>query len=282
MFGWSFPVGRGTRPATRWFAAWLTSMDTPTSSSGTSTRAPAAEPLPRAASPAQAATAAYSPLTTSTTATPTLVGSAGPGHRHQTAAGLGHHVVAGQRAVRAVGAGPAHRHPHRVGLVADPLEAQARQVPRQEVLHHHVGGLHEPAHHRGPRRGGEVEADRPAVPVHPEEVGGVVAVEGRPPGSGVVPGAGSLDLEHVGAEVGEDPAGVRPGQHPGQVEHPDAGQRAGRGRHRGPAGAGVQRSGEVDGDHGPILGSRARAGAPPGRARTGAARHRAAGAGRCS
>ena len=43
---------------------------------------------------------------------------------------------------------------------------------------------------------------------------------------GVVAG-GALDLDDVGAEVGEHHRRVRAGEHPGEVGHPDAGQRAG-------------------------------------------------------
>ena len=50
---------------------------------------------------------------------------------------------------------------------------------------------------------------------------------GGPQRAGVVAGAGALDLDHVGAEVGEDLAGPGRGQDAAQVEHPDVRQRAG-------------------------------------------------------
>ena len=79
MFGWSLPVGCGSTPPTRALEAWFTSIDTAASSSPTSTRSPASPGRrPCAASPATAPTAAYRPVTTSATATPTLVGPVVP------------------------------------------------------------------------------------------------------------------------------------------------------------------------------------------------------------
>jgi hypothetical protein len=52
---------------------------------------------------------------------------------------------------------------------------------------------------------------------------------------GIVADARFLDLEHVGAQVREDPRGVAAGQQSGEVEHADAGEReGGRGGHRVP------------------------------------------------
>ena len=50
-------------------------------------------------------------------------------------------------------------------------------------------------------------------------LGGEAVAAGRGE-AGEVAG-GRLDLDHVGAEVGEHPAAVRARQHPRQVEHPD-------------------------------------------------------------
>ena len=73
MLGWSLPAKVGTCPPTSAFEAWLTSIETADSSRPTSTRRGWRE-----SSPASAPTAAYRPVTTSATATPTLVGSLVP------------------------------------------------------------------------------------------------------------------------------------------------------------------------------------------------------------
>ncbi len=43
--------------------------------------------------------------------------------------------------------------------------------------------------------------------------------ERRAPGAGVVAGAGALDLDDVGAEVGKDLPRPRPGQDPGKLQN---------------------------------------------------------------
>ncbi len=43
--------------------------------------------------------------------------------------------------------------------------------------------------------------------------------EGRTPGAGIVAGAGALDLDDVGAKIGENLAGPWPGQNPGKLQH---------------------------------------------------------------
>jgi hypothetical protein len=47
--------------------------------------------------------------------------------------------------------------------------------------------------------------------------------KGRPPGAGVIASAGALDLDDVGAEVGENLPGPWPGQNPGQFQHAQPG-----------------------------------------------------------
>ena len=49
--------------------------------------------------------------------------------------------------------------------------------------------------------------------------------ERRAPAAGVVAGARALDLDHVGAEVGQDLPGPRPGQDAGELQHAQTGQR---------------------------------------------------------
>src|SRR6516165_7699078 len=48
--------------------------------------------------------------------------------------------------------------------------------------------------------------------------------EGRAPGAGIIAGPAALDLNHVGAEIGQNLAGPRPGQNPGKLEDTQSGQ----------------------------------------------------------
>jgi hypothetical protein len=49
--------------------------------------------------------------------------------------------------------------------------------------------------------------------------------ERRPPAAGVVARAGALDLDHVGAEIGENLPGPWTRQDAGKLKHADTGQR---------------------------------------------------------
>ena len=72
----------------------------------------------------------------------------------------------------------------------------------------------------------EVQHDRRLLRLTPEVVGRDPVPDRRLPGPGVV-AARALDLDHVGAEVGQQHRGVRPGQHPGEVGDQQPGQRPG-------------------------------------------------------
>ena len=74
-------------------------------------------------------------------------------------------------------------------------------------------------------RGLEVDRHRALVPVEREVVGGVRSHEGRPPLTRVVAFAGTLDLDHVGAQIAQDLGRERSGEHPGEVQDADTGQR---------------------------------------------------------
>ena len=50
--------------------------------------------------------------------------------------------------------------------------------------------------------------------------------EGRAPAAGVVAGAGSLDLDHLGAEIGQCLAGPGTGENAREFEHANARERA--------------------------------------------------------
>ena len=64
----------------------------------------------------------------------------------------------------------------------------------------------------------EVDRDRALVPVERQEVGGVVSHEGRSPVAGIVTVTGTLDLDHVGAQIAQDLGRERSREHPREVQ----------------------------------------------------------------
>ena len=69
----------------------------------------------------------------------------------------------------------------------------------------------------------QVEDDRALAAVDAEEVRRHALALGRAPRAGLVAGRRPLDLDHVGAHVGEQHRGVGTGQHPGEVGHQQPG-----------------------------------------------------------
>ena len=108
-------------------------------------------------------------------------------------------------------------------LVAD---APFVERARLEILDQHVGALEHLHQHRAPALGGEVEPDRALVAVDADEIGRVFAMERRAPVAHLVAG-GRLDLDHVGAVIGEDLRAVGPAENPRQIDHAQSGHRAG-------------------------------------------------------
>ncbi len=154
------------------------------------------------------------------------------GHAHQPAHGLHQQVVAGQRG-SPTGSETGHRAVHQPGVDRPQLlvaETEALHRPGPEVLHEHVRA-------RGDLPGGaavvfvgQVQDDGAFLAVDTEEVGRFpVGVRGTP-GPGLVAAAGPLDLDDLGAEVGEQHGQVRRREHAAEVGHDDPGQ--GPGRHR--------------------------------------------------
>ena len=169
------------------------------------------------------------------------------GDAHEAARALGDQVVAGARGVRPGLAEARDRAIDQARIDRarrSVVEAVFREAADLVVLDQDVGAAGEPADEALAGRGRQVEGDRALRPVGREEIGGVgrlracrVAQEGRPPGTGVVAAARALDLDHVGAEIGQQLRGPRPGQDAAQIEHLEAGQGAApRPRHGDPLG----------------------------------------------
>ncbi len=147
-----------------------------------------------------------------------LVAIDGEHPRHR----LHHGVVAGHAAQRPLAAetGNAAVDQTRKARLHNRLVAQPPLFHRAglEVLHQDVGARQEAQQHLATLLLAQVEGDAALVAVHADEVGGVVVVERRPPVAHLV-ALRRLDLDHVGAVVGEDLGAVRPAQHAGQVDH---------------------------------------------------------------
>ena len=108
-------------------------------------------------------------------------------------------------------------------LVAD---APLLHGARLEVLDQHVGAFEQPQEDRAPLGLCEVETDRALVAVDPNEVGGVLVMEGRAPVTHLV-ALRRLKLDDVGAMVGQQLRRERASQHAREVDHLDAGEGAG-------------------------------------------------------
>ena len=104
------------------------------------------------------------------------------------------------------------------------VEAEALAGVGQEVLDHNVRAGRQPLSNAHAVRVLEVDRNGAFVAVHLQEVGALARDERRPPLTAAVAAAGPLDLDHVGAQVGQHHRAVRPGQDLGQVKHPDVGE----------------------------------------------------------
>ncbi len=154
------------------------------------------------------------------------------GQVHDAAHALDDEVVAGAVGVGAVLAEAADRavdQPRILGAQGLVVEAEATESADLEVLDQHVGTAGERADDGASLLGAEVDGDRALAAIGGVEIGGIGAAvgvldEGRPPCPRVVAG-GRFDLDHLGAEIGEHLPRPRPGQHTGELEHADAGER---------------------------------------------------------
>ena len=156
------------------------------------------------------------------------------GDRHHAGHGLDDEVVAGAGRVRSVLAEAGDRaiDEARIDLlqaaIVEPVFPEAAEL---EVLDHHVRGRDQPAHGLGAFGRGEVNGDGAFAAIAGMVIGGrqVLAVmahdEGRPPFAGVVATIGALDLDDIGAEIGQQLPGPRPGQDAGKFDYADAFQR---------------------------------------------------------
>ena len=155
------------------------------------------------------------------------------GDAHDAAHGLRDQIVAGAVRVGPRLAEAGDRAVDQAGvhfLERGVIEAVLGEAAHLVVLDQHIRALDQPLHHRLPLGRGEVERDRALPPVGRHVVGGIVgglaaariAQEGRPPAARVVAHARPFDLDHIGAEIGQQLACPGARQDAAQVEHLEA------------------------------------------------------------
>ncbi len=138
---------------------------------------------------------------------------------HHAALGLQQRVEAGAfgaRAGLAIGvdrAGDDPRIDRLQDLVADP---QPLTHPEPVIVQHHIGFAHQVEEHLPGRRLLQVDAQPPLAAAIGQEAAAIAA-------EGVA--LGRLDLDHLGAQIGQDAAGMGASDHRAQVQHLNAGQR---------------------------------------------------------
>ncbi|MNV50799.1 hypothetical protein D3C71_1428260 [compost metagenome] len=121
---------------------------------------------------------------------------------------------------------------------AGEIQAVFLQATDLVVLHQHVATGEQFADQYLPFGSGEIDGDRAFAAIGAQVVrrlARVVAVRilqiRRAPGAGVVADAGTLDLDHVGAEIGQHLRGPRAGKDARQIKHTNAFQQFHFGHH---------------------------------------------------
>ena len=126
------------------------------------------------------------------------------GDGHQTRFRLSDEVVTGTMWLMGEATDGAPDERGMIGYQLVGIEAASREGARQEVVDHDIGLGDEGTRELGVGRRGEVEGDSLLVSIDREVVRALAPlVERRPPGTGVVAGTRSFDLDDVRAQVGQ-------------------------------------------------------------------------------
>jgi len=164
-------------------------------------------------------------------------GVGGAGEAHEAAHALRHQVVAGAPRIGTGLAETGHRTVDQARIVGRQtlvVETEPGEAAHLEVLDQDVGLLRQLPDDAATILAFEIAFDGALAAVGGMKIGSaeMAAVLGlderRAPGAGVVADATALDLDHVGAEIGEDLARPGTGEDTGEFENAKAGQRAGR------------------------------------------------------
>ena len=145
------------------------------------------------------------------------------GQRHQPAHRLAERIECGAVAIGPVLAEAGDRDQDDVGLqLAQLLIAEAHRLHRAgaEILQHDVGGLHQRGEDLLAASRAHVQAEALLAAVVDGEID-ALAAHHRLGFAGFL-AAELLDLDHLGAEIGQDHAAARPGLIPRQFQHPNA------------------------------------------------------------
>ena len=102
------------------------------------------------------------------------------------------------------------------------------QRARLEILDQDIGRLEQLHQHRAAAGGCEIEADRALVAVDADEIGRILLMEGRAPIASFI-ARGRLDLDHIGAVVGEDLRAIGTAKHARKIDHSQSGHGTGGG-----------------------------------------------------
>ena len=155
------------------------------------------------------------------------------GDAHHSRHALDEEIVSGALRVRAGLSEACHRaidQPRIERFQALVIEAELPQPPDLEILDQYVGARREPAHDLAPVLGGEISDDRAFSPIAGMEIGGGALAfrldERRSPGARLV-ALGALDLDDVGAEIGERLPGGGACEHAREFENAQARERGG-------------------------------------------------------
>ena len=151
------------------------------------------------------------------------------GQRHHRAKSLRQRIKAGRIAHRSLVAERPDRaidqpridRSHHVGTDADLLDNAG-----PEILDHHIGIAYQKLQPLDIGLGFDVDGDRPLVAIGGVEHQRGIVDEGRSPHPRIVAAIGLLDLDHVGAHVGEDGAGQRACERLAHLDHLDACKRS--------------------------------------------------------
>ena len=154
-----------------------------------------------------------------------------PGDTHQPAHPLGHQVEPAPIAVR-----PAPAKTRDAGV--DESRVDLRQLivtqpqpvhhPRTEVLRHNVRRLHHATKHTLALIRAQIQRNAPLVSVQRQKAGGEPVLIPTPHAPRVVPAARPLDLDNVGAHIGQQHRAHRPRHNLRQIQHLHPHQRPGR------------------------------------------------------
>ncbi len=146
------------------------------------------------------------------------------GDAHDSRHALNEEVVAGALGVRAGLAEAGHRavdEPRIERLQALVVEPELLQTADLEILKEHIGARREPAHDLAPPVGGEISDNRAFAAIARVEIGGRFLPlrfdEGRTPAARLV-ALRTLDLDDVGAEIGERLSGGRAREHARELD----------------------------------------------------------------